>query len=72
MKAYDRVNAWEKKHGYGLTKKEYLYLVRLHKNGNQNDREFVEELLEDINFHAENSMLSDGDYVAAINAWEED
>lgn len=71
MKAYERVNAWTKKYGFGLTKKRYLYLVLLYITGNKSDKDFVYELLEDINFHTESALLSEGDYVGAINAANE-
>lgn len=65
MTTEQRVSRWEKTHGYGLNYKELKYLIRKHKNGTDADKEFVEELLEDINFHSECSALCRGDYETA-------
>ena len=71
MTTEQRVSRWEKAHGYGLSYKELKSLISKHKNGTDADREFVEELLTDINFHQECSALCRRDYESANHLAEE-
>lgn len=60
MTTEQRVSRWIKTHGYGLSYKELKSLIRKHKNGTEADKEFVEALLTDINYHTECSLLKKG------------
>ena len=71
MTTEQRVSRWIKTHGYGLSYKELKSLIRKHKNGTEADKEFVEALLTDINFHAECSALCRGYYETAYQLAEE-
>ena len=60
MTTEQRVSRWIKTHGYGLNYKGLKGLISKHKNGTDVDREFVEKLLTEINYHTECSLLKRG------------
>lgn len=61
---------------WSLTKKQYLQLVSMHEKARNDpdgdlDLEYVEFILEDINYHYECDLLVKGEYEKARAAWEE-
>ena len=61
-KDFRRIHARNTKHSYGISQKGLLYYGRMHKNGTDRDKQYVEYLLTDINFHSECALLSQGRY----------
>lgn len=61
-KDFQRIHARNKKHCYGICQRGLLYYGRMHKDGTDRDKQYVEYLLTDINFHSECALLSKGRY----------
>ena len=63
---------WSTKHEWGVTLDDFRFSIFLHANGNNFIKFYVEEILEDCNFHTVNKMIKDGDYLNAYNKFKED
>ena len=65
MKTEQRVSRWIKTHGYGLSERAGHNFVNLHETGTDDDKEFVESLLTNLNFHTACMCLKKRDYSSA-------
>ena len=72
MTTEQRVSRWIKTHGYGLSEQTRRNLVELHKKGTDEDKDFVEALLTDLNFHTASRYLKARDYTNAFFEFEHD
>ena len=65
----DRIRRINAKNGWGITYRALLRLCREHEqafhSGDLRKMEMIEYRLEDINFHSECAMLSNGEYFKA-------
>lgn len=63
------------KNNYGLSKNMLLILIRQHKKARENNdiltMQKIEYRLDDINFHTESGLLSEGKYKEARNSTKE-
>lgn len=63
-------HSYAKKNGYSLTRRQLMYWAKTHKAakecGDEKTVEWIENLLEDINYHSECGYFSRGEYEKAI------
>ena len=67
-----RATRWTEAHGWGITDKELSKYICDHKTarerGNVEKMLYIENILEDCNFHTVNGHLYNGDYAEAMQA----
>lgn len=62
---------YNKKNGYGLSYAQLKMWVIRHQNGTAEQRQWIEKMLNEINFHHECSLLSWGKYNELLKEIEE-
>ena len=64
-------HAYNQKNGYGLSYAQLKMWVIRHQNGTAEQRQWIEKMLNDINFHHECNLLSWGKYNELLKEIEE-
>lgn len=63
-KDYRKIEKLDERCGWGISYEMMRRFVREHKNGDAHAKEFIEERLDDCNFHLEAELLRNGAYAA--------
>lgn len=69
-KNYAAASKWAQKHGWAIGFNDMMAFIKTHhdakQNGDADKAEYIEDILEDCNFHTECSLIHDGKYGAAL------
>ncbi len=69
-KNYAAASKWAMKHGWSIGFNDMMAFIKAHHdaklNGDADKAEYIEDILEDCNFHTECRLLHDGKYGSAL------